>query len=231
MPSTSGTGGISASCSGGIPWDALSQVPAVQCHHHLSPLADSSGVSRVPCTGLTSTIPTSFLFQPSAQSEVPTNLSAPPPPSTRITSQVFLTLAPIGKEIMRSSVSSQFLREETGDGTAPGLYPLQGLALQNWGAGSGLIGLGRSAYFSTPFPSLLYHLSLVLFLKGILFRLGDRSSLGGFVGRDCSFSLLSPLTQDFLLTFKYSLSDLAKLLCAICMAAGRGTNLTLEDDC
>lgn len=57
-------------------------------------------------------------------SEVSTNLSASPPPSTRSTSQAFLTLAPIGKEIVRSSVSSQFLREETGDGTAPGLYPL-----------------------------------------------------------------------------------------------------------
>lgn len=158
----------------------LSQLPAVQCHHHLPPLVDSSGVSHVSNTGLTFPVLTSFLLQCPAQSEVPTNHSVSSPPSTPITSLVFLTLAPIRKEIMRSSVSSQFLREGTGDGTAPGLYLCQGLELPNWGRGGGLI-VSRSAHFSTPFPLLLCHLSLGFFLKGIIFRLGDNSSLGGFV--------------------------------------------------
>lgn len=186
------------SCSGGIPWDTFSQFPAVQCHHHLSPLADSSGVSHVPSTGRTLPVPSSSLLQPPGQSEVPTSVSASPPPSSPITSLVSLTLAAIGKDIMRSSVSSQFIREGTGDGTAPGLYPLQGLALQNWGGGSGLIVLCRSAYFSTPFPSLLYHLSLVLFLKDILFRSEDSSSLGGFVCQERLLFLSSvPLKTGF----------------------------------
>lgn len=112
------------------------------------------------------------------------------PPSTLITSLVFLTLVPIRK-IMRSSVPSPIpsLRncifckaKTTGPVHNPGylLYALQGLALQNGGGGSGLV-LSISAHFSTPFPSLLYHLSLGFFLKGIIFRLGDISSLEGFV--------------------------------------------------
>lgn len=63
VPSTSGAGGTATSCSGGISWDSLSQLPAVQCHHHLSPLVDSSGVSHAPSTGLTFSVLSSHLHK------------------------------------------------------------------------------------------------------------------------------------------------------------------------
>lgn len=105
---------------------------------------------------------------------------------TAITSLVLLTLVPIIKELVRSSVSSQFFREDTGGDTALGLYfiPYAELGRRQWTLSS------ADQPILIRFPLLLYHLSLVLFLKGILFRLGDSSSLGGFV-HQCRLFFLS----------------------------------------
>jgi len=89
VSSTSVTGGTSTSCSGGIPRDTLSRLLAVQFHHRLSPLVESSGVSHVPSTEITFPVLSFSLFQPPFQSEGPTNHSVSPSPSTLITSLVF----------------------------------------------------------------------------------------------------------------------------------------------
>lgn len=90
VPSTLGKRGTSTSCSDCVPWDSSSQLPAVQCHHHLSLLADLSGVSHESSTRLAFPVPTSSLLQPPAQSELPANLRASPTSSTPITSLRYL---------------------------------------------------------------------------------------------------------------------------------------------